>query len=304
MSFRTANQVYCHRAYGLAIHSDLKLDELQISSHSTDDLQIIQSDLSKYTPKNVDRSVLETRAGKALLEDGSFFISNELGKMRVSEGKTIEYDFHPQSHPALCRMMIIGRCLGAILFQRKILVLHASVVATPDHTSAIAFAASSGSGKSTMTAAMLNAGWSLVSDDILPLDENNHAVPGFGYIKLSAETAQHFSYHPIQKALHRDVKDRFYQAKNYCAKPLPLKAVFLLEENDEITRKKLSKQQATIKIMRQTFQPYLIDDEIQKKTHFSQSTALARGIDVFRLERPKDFSQLAEVVSLVEHSLT
>ena len=78
---------------------------------------------------------------------------------------------------APCRAEVVGRVvatsgLNAIAYQRGLLPLHASAVAVGD--GCVAFCGARGAGKSTLAAALAQAGYPLLSDDLLIVH------PGFG----------------------------------------------------------------------------------------------------------------------------
>jgi hypothetical protein len=59
-----------------------------------------------------------------------------------------------------------GGVRGALIHQRGELPLHATTVLPPNGDGAVAICGSSGMGKSTLAAALVRQGWSLISDDL------------------------------------------------------------------------------------------------------------------------------------------
>ncbi len=106
--------------------------------------------------------------------------------------------------------------MGIILHQRGFLVLHGSAVQMDD--GAVAFLGRCGDGKSTITAALNNKGYSIISDDVLPvkLDENNIPLlfPSFPTIKLYNDVIEYLNedYRNYDK-IHPEIEKYLYKTE-------------------------------------------------------------------------------------------
>jgi hypothetical protein len=87
----------------------------------------------------------------------------------------------------LAAISLFQGSLAVLLTARGNEAFHASVVARDDH--AVAIAGASGSGKSSAALALLDKGWSLLSDDILTFDKKGNAVAGAPFIRLRSDRA-------------------------------------------------------------------------------------------------------------------
>ena len=115
--------------------------------------------------------------------------------------------------------------------------LHASAVVTEQGT--VAFLGPSGHGKSTMAATFLRNGAALLSDDVLPLGSDDHAIwakPGVPFMKIWDPTARE-SLHLVQDLpsltthIHKrrlDLGERF----TFVEAPQRLRAIFILHRSD------------------------------------------------------------------------
>jgi len=116
-------------------------------------------------------------------------------------------------------LFLLGSVFGIVCHQRGVLPLHASCIAFGDR--AVAFAGVSGSGKSTIAAALLALGGLLVSDDVTVVDIRAEggpmALPSFPRQKLWRDTLDALAIPPgrplrsivdLQK-FERPVADRF-----------------------------------------------------------------------------------------------
>ena len=75
-------------------------------------------------------------------------------------GNRISFSPAAGAEETAVRLYLLGTCMGALLFQRKLLPLHGSAVVI--NGKAYAFVGDSGAGKSTLAAAFLKARLSAV----------------------------------------------------------------------------------------------------------------------------------------------
>lgn len=99
----------------------------------------------------------------------------EVGRFRMTSGQQIEVDPIPAHRPALMDVYLMGSCMGVILQQRGMFLLHGSCVT--DGQRAILIAGDSGAGKSTLAAEFVAQGWRLMTDDV-------SAIEGIGEIPV------------------------------------------------------------------------------------------------------------------------
>src|SRR5918994_614490 len=166
-------------AYGLNIGTAMRLPELVPVKGEPD--VIIRFERMSSFPDVDDDGLVRATDEEALISFKS------VGKFSVREGQEIVVDRLPGASDEILRLVVLGPCMGAILYQRGWLPLHASAVATGGE--AIAFIAERGWGKSTTAAAMHSRGYGLVSDDITALqfedaDEIPVVAPGYPQFKL------------------------------------------------------------------------------------------------------------------------
>jgi hypothetical protein len=132
------------------------------------------------------------------------------------------------------QLLLVGQVPVMLLHQRGRASLHASAVATA--RGAIAFLGRHGRGKSTMAAAFLRRGATLLTDDVMPLSIHEgmvYACPGAPLVKLWSETAT-WALGLSAEAVGQlpDAEKKLIAAGHHYESvraPLPLRAVYLLE---------------------------------------------------------------------------
>lgn len=194
---------YYYRLYGLLVASDihLPLPLLEHVDRPVVDLHMERS--SALPPQPAGESVAETRcyctahAGRVIRRlyrggDGTVLVHAGLGTFAVTADASW-VTIYPESDAdyAAVGLALTGEVAVLVLQQRLQPCLHTSAVQVSGKT--LCFLGSNGDGKSTMAAAFLRHGGSLLTDDILPLRNGIDGilgVPGVPYMKLWQESAE------------------------------------------------------------------------------------------------------------------
>jgi hypothetical protein len=168
------------RAYGLTVNSDFQVLEAESIAPSKADLTIRRADVSGSAFRFDDfRNYQKTPEGD-LLE------FRDVGRFLVRNPSTIEIDIEPQFDRRLIGMPLLGPVLSLLLHRQGLLVLHGSAVMIDGE--AHVFLGDKGSGKSTTAAALIAAGFPLVSDDVVAIERlpSGKLVvrPGYPAMKL------------------------------------------------------------------------------------------------------------------------
>ena len=171
---------------GWRVRSDLSLPDLpgwSVSSDGLPDLRI----RSGSVPASIDPLAFDTPI---------VHLSNR-GECRVTVPGVATYVISPTGEdvviaaasgapPATVRLFLLTVVLGLVCHQRRLLPLHASCVRIG--TDVVAFVAPSGFGKSTMAAALVQRGHTLIADDVTAIDPDPPGGPivwpAFPHVKV------------------------------------------------------------------------------------------------------------------------
>ena len=169
-----------HRLFGLTVRSSLPLPLPTLDDSPAPDVEIVRG---------------RVRSGREVIcrFDAPPFCCTRTATSIVLAWSGMRFDVAPDrvvvdtvaAEAAVIPLM--QAAWSVVLSARGREALHASVVAR-DGT-AVGICGPSGSGKSTAALAMLDAGWSLVSDDLLTLDDDGRVVPGPPFIRLLPDRA-------------------------------------------------------------------------------------------------------------------
>ncbi|MFC1879555.1 hypothetical protein ACFLZW_06535, partial [Chloroflexota bacterium] len=232
------------------------------------------------------------------------------------EGQTIACHILDKQLEDTNTMNLLPTVLALWLEFRGIPCLHASAVVVNDH--AVAFLANSGQGKSTIAASFLQAGYPLLTDDKLPLEQQNGEFmgrPGFPLIRIFPEVAEHFlggnqGLDVVMPGFPKRVAHVEHDAfGRFCHSPRPLACIYLLERGDTETPlhktmfTPVSPRDAVIELIRFDFTTRVnevLGFSADRLEFFSQ---LARCIPVRRITYPNGHEYLPEVCDAILRNL-
>ncbi len=199
---------------------------------------------------------------------------------------------------------LLSQVLSFALLKLGMEPLHSTSVVVDQGV--IAFLGDCGYGKSTLGAAFLQAGYPLLTDDLLVLrkrDGRYDACPGPPRIKLLPEVARELLGTAASGSPMNDLTDKLIIPLNGCqhhGQPARLRAFYVLQApedpsgNGAITLRRLRTSEAFVEITRNTFNT-AVDDGPRLKRQFAFATQLASEAPVKRVSYPRDLSLLPAV---------
>jgi hypothetical protein len=237
---------------------------------------------------------------KITSEEAIIFLK-DVGVFLVRGGREVVVIPAPGVDERLIRLYIVGSVMAVLLYQRGLLVLHASVVDLDGV--AVAFLGKSGAGKSSTAAALHARGYNIIADDVAAVNLGTspaNVFPGFPQIKLSPEAAVSLGYdieslhllHPREEKRGLSITQGFPQA------PLPLRRIYVLAEDAALNIEPLRPQEAVIELVRHSRPTTLF--HTGGVPHFLQCANLAKELTIYRLKRPRCLSLLPDLAQLIE----
>ncbi len=204
------------------------------------------------------------------------------------------------------------------LEQQNIPCLHANSLIIDGH--GVGLMASSQTGKSTLTAALLQHGHTLLADDMLPLHNNNEQwqiFPGLTTIRLWPDSGRQFATAQIMEKAPRvhkhfekrslDLNTESNKRKPWQAKPLSI--IYTLDRRAENSKEAakiqtLAPAQAMLALLENSLiggAPRAMGVEAQRLKQFSE---LLTQVPVKQLRYSSGFQQLDEVCELLKKDLS
>ena len=199
-----------------------------------------------------------------------------------------------------------GTVLALWLERRGIPVFHASAVVVDSR--AIAFLGTNGAGKSSLAAAFMKRGYSMLTDDALAVDHSRcgrvMARPGYSQMRLWPDQAEYFVGHSEDLELvHPDATKRYVpvgpeKLGSFCDVPRPLGCLYIAARRDaedsgknvEITP--LSSTEAVIELVRYSFTARLLAGLGLQAERLKTLAQIVQRIPVRRLTDPTGLQYL------------
>jgi hypothetical protein len=203
------------------------------------------------------------------------------------------------------RVFVLGSCMGALLMQRNLFLLHGNAIKIGD--SGVAFVGQSGAGKSTLSAAFFKQGYPILADDICAINTKGEITPSFPQIKLWQDAAlalgiETSSLRKIRPSIEKfgvPLSDQFHKD------PLPLKVIYILcsHNKDEFCFETIDGVQKLKPIKNNTYRQLYAKGLKKEKIYFLQSANIANHTHIVRILRPSEGFKLNELTDLIKQDL-
>lgn len=245
----------------------------------------------------------------ARLQDGSHYLrwSEFFECLVTTDGRTIISHPLNGSSEQTTQTYLLTQALAFALPRLGIEPLHATTVVI--HGKAVAFLGDCGLGKSTLAAACLKEGGSLLTDDLLVLQSVGGrflAYPGQPRIKLMPSVARWWfgsEIRSVPRNPHIAKRIIPLEAPQYTAVPVPLHRIYALRPPRRgaparVTIRRLTRRAAWAELTGGTSNLLLQEPERLRRL-FAWACRLAQRIPVKSLSYPRSLRALPEVVRAV-----
>lgn len=244
---------------------------------------------------------------------GRRFLLNTPGVLRllVQDGREIIVEAVEGVEATELAPFVMSTGLGGLLHQRGVLALHAATVMWRGR--AVAICGETGMGKSTMAAALCQAGARFIGDDIaairLGAGDEAWVSPDGRQHRLWSDAISHLKLTDRQDRPVRSHLSKFHvrpeRSVEEAGGSLPLGAIVLLHDRSreappgppEIARLQLA--DALPLLRAQVHKPSLAERMGLVEHHFTQLARLLAHVEVLRIERTRSLDRLNEDAELL-----
>ncbi len=330
-------------AYGLRFHSQFALPELSL------DFQ--QEQLPDEADVRIELGQVLSHAQMARLtapdtpiEDVMRFeetwcqlVFSDVGRYTLTQGRHVLVEPLDGTSESSWRLPLLGAVMALLLEQRGLLALHGGAARFSDAEGqdvAAGFLGDKGQGKSTLNAALSQAGFALLCDDVLavsglapvlptassqPVTPVQPAEPmalsGFAWLKLAPDAVRGvWNAEPDEFALVAPEvaeTDKRSVPARLAPDALPLRALFILsslpdEAPEPIVIHRLSAQEALLHLIPHTFAARfgaLYLKGTRHRAYFRACSRLASECVVWELARKRDLALLPQTVRAIENAV-
>jgi hypothetical protein len=214
----------------------------------------------------------------------------------------------PTCEPLMIEGFLLGAALALRLESQVIPALHASAVVCRGQ--AVGFLSNAGNGKSTLAAALIQDGCTLLSDDILPVQRRDGKFvghPGFPQMRLWPREAQNLLGHYEDLARvwpgadKRRVPIGLDGFGSFCSESRPLACLYVPERRDPaefgaaIEIEPIAPRQAVIELVRYSFTAFIMEALGWQAQRLKLFAGLVRQVPMRRLIYPSGLEHLPRV---------
>lgn len=226
----------------------------------------------------------------------------------ASDHRDLLYRVWPGVDTTWFRTTLYSLVIPLIMQRNGMLNLHAGGVLVG--STALAFMAESGTGKSTIVGAYARAGYPFLTDDVLALRElgaHYMALPAYPWIGLSVKSQRALWNHSIDGDLDEELKAKIAirgALGTFVDRPVPLGALYLTNRSDcsTISIEPVHRAQALGQVLEQANGLILMNDE-ERRALVGRVARLVSSVPIWRLTVPSDYARLPEVIAaVVEHT--
>ena len=196
-----------------------------------------------------------------------------------------------------------------VLQQRGVTVFHASAVETGAGT--VLFAGRSGSGKSSLLAALVERGYAMLADDTagVVLDSNGRpvALPAFPRLKLWADALDALAWRERARGkVHEEMEKYLVPVERFRNEPQAVRAVCILgsRRQEGIEVETVPAAAAFRQLWEHTYRRSCLYAHGQQPAHFRTLTAMVRRLPIMKVTRPAHPFRLDPLADRIEKYLT
>ena len=307
--------------FGANVRSDLRLPCPPTGARLRPDL-IISRLQHPIPPKETAGAGWVTASDDADASgEAAFALHKSSARTIVRIGQVGELEIRPESigyWPVddSCLPLLVAYMLSGIMAYwlelRGFLVLHASAVRFGEST--IAFVANSGTGKSTLAAALVRAGHQFVTDDLLavrPTGPRAEVTPGFARMRLSpAEAARCVGNASRLEVVDQDPAKRWVDIGptgfgSFAAETGPLAAILLLRRaassSGPVYVRPLSRRAGFVELARHSFAGRLAHIATSVEGRTARLAAMTALAPVCYLDYPSGLEYLPAIREALLH---
>jgi len=291
--------LHAYRAYGLTVGCDFEAPELTPVESEALDVRVVRARLPRPIPDVAEGIVFDFSDPAGL-----YFGWPLLGHFLLLEDGLILYDAAPGAEDKLS-FALLGPVFSVVLHRAGRLLLHSSAVSRGEEV--VFFLGDKGAGKSTSAAALVGAGFDLVTDDLLALKTEPAGVPtvepGFPQLKLSVDAADLLGDTRRAELAPLNEKSRIRLLQGFSRGPRRITGGYVLARGEALSLRRLDSVAALSAVMRYSyitrFGRRLLDKDGLAR-HLRQCASVVNSTPIYELTVPADLARLPD---LVQHAL-
>lgn len=296
--------MYHYSAFMLNIQSELLFPELvELSAPAQQNQITIQ--FGSVSREGLNTSEASTGYFFQAAKNNLWLHVPNIARFLVTNGDCITIDPVDGIDDDSLRVFVLGSCIGALLMQRGIFLLHGNAVKIGEY--GVSFVGYSGSGKSTLSGGFLNRGYSILADDVCAITPDGQVIPSFPQIKLWSDAAKKLNIETGSLRKVRPCIEKFAVplSQQFHDTAIPLKLVYVLKTHnqDDFQIKSLNGMQKLNPLQNNTYRKNFMKFLSNETEHMMQCAMLANKIGVIQITRPRHGFKLDQLMDVITHDI-
>jgi hypothetical protein len=293
---------YYYKIYGLIIRSVIEFPEAYETDVRPAEVEIKYGPMPEY----IKRKQEEGYHTSILLREYKWFNFPKEGNFLIERGKCITVELDETADEKHIHALILGACLGSILYQREIVAIHGAAVIWQNK--AIIVSGISGAGKSTISTELRKKGCLFLADDTVAItivDGVIYANPAYPQQKLCSDAAIDYGYDLKDLILLDEGREKYAVrlTEGVCPDSKEVAALICVDvlNADQVSVEETTGSRKLEYILKNLYN-YIDFKNIGMNTNvFKKCLEIAQKVPVFRVERTADKNT---AVRLAEHILS
>ena len=213
---------------------------------------------------------------------------------------------HEPAYDYAVEIYFLGTVLSLWFERQGIVALHASAAVVEDHV--VAFLASNTGGKTSLAATLVQAGHSLLTDDILLVEQLGSQLvgrPGYPQMRMWPDHARHFLGHAELEQVVPHLEKRRVPVGasafgSFCNQRRPLAGIWLplrrnSPEDSSIETLPVKGAEALIELIRHSFVGPIVESLGWQPRRLDVLSQLVREVPLFQLHYPTGMEHMSRV---------
>ncbi|SHH95251.1 hypothetical protein [Clostridium grantii] len=306
MNLKDGNiNVYNYKAYGLNIQSEIMLPELLLSDNNQYiDVNILYGVLPQEISKEIDNGK-HFEFGKEKM----WFCINNIAKYYISNGNTIIVEPFENANQHNVKAFLLGSAFGMLLIQRNTIAIHGGTIVIDGQ--ALVITGNQGAGKSTLTSAFRDKGYSFMSDDVSVLGKRKdltHIIyPGYPQQKLCRDAMEKMNYHLKDFKRIDEGRDKYAIPvhKNFIKHTVSLGAIceITIGEKEYVEIEEITGTEKLKLLLKNIYRVEVTQYTGINIDYMKNCIYIAKEIPFFKIKRPKDKFSVEDQITVIEKAL-
>ena len=228
-----------------------------------------------------------------------------IANFMVNHGNEIVIEKQSSADDHDIALFTINTPIGALLYQRGYLPLHASAIEV--NGGCAIFTGVSGAGKSTIFASFHQHGYHVLADEVCAISLSGNGIPyvqpGVGYTYLWRDVLDHLDK-DASTLIHRNNNPEKFKLsidERFCQEALPLKRIYVLTTKNTpgIEIEEIKGKEKFLPIKQNSYRPRIGKEICNAASAFIMHANICKHAVVKKVSRPRDLINIDQLRELI-----